>query len=122
MSGTAYKANPLWADAIALAHEAYRIAERARGGFPALARHLRKAAVSVPAHIAGALSADGERPPSECIVLARGALAEVQRQALRLRGGLEAEGGDLTARARRLERRLGDLPSAGANDDSRSRR
>jgi four helix bundle protein len=108
MPDAAYKESPLWSDAIALAQEAYRIADRARADSPALARHLRKAAVAVPSHVAGALTGSDEAA-AESLRMARGALAEVERQAGRLRNGLETAADGLTARARRLEDRISEL-------------
>jgi len=95
-----YKSHPLWLSAIALAREAYAVAEELLAEHPEVSRRLRKAAVSVPAHVAGALSAEpGAR--REDMLAARGALAEVSRQAARVSG----EGpGRLARRAEELDR------------------
>jgi hypothetical protein len=81
----AYKKHPLWESAMALTRDAYALAERVRHTSPDAARRLRKAAVAVPAHVAGALS---EAPDKrrEHVLAARGAIAEVARQAARSRG------------------------------------
>ena len=98
-----YKQHPLWTEAMALAHEAYAVAEQLRERDPEAARLLRKAAVSVPAHLAGARSAEvgfaRETDASE----ARAALAEVAVRAagLQTRGGLSRA---LLQHARDLER------------------
>ena len=95
-----YKSHPLWNEAMSLTRDTYSIAERVREFSPELARRLRKAAVSVPAHIASALSGDPERR-AEHMMAARGALAEITRQAARA----ELEGcEDLGRRAGALDR------------------
>ena len=76
----AYKSHPLWAGAMALARDAYALADRVKDASPETARSLRKAAVAVPAHVAGAIS-DGPDKRREHVLAARGALAEVARQA-----------------------------------------
>ena len=81
----AYKSHPLWESAMALARSAYALAERLKGVSPDAASRLRKAAVAVPAHVAGALS-DGPDKRREHVLAARGAIAEVARQAARSRG------------------------------------
>src|SRR6478672_10072048 len=81
----AYKSHPLWEGAMALARNAYSLAERMKDTSPEAASHLRKAAVSVPAHVAGAI-ADGPDRRREHVLAARGALAEVVRQAGRAPG------------------------------------
>src|SRR5262245_23058171 len=48
-----YKSHPLWAEAMALAHEAYGVAEKLRPRDPEAAKLLRRAAVAVPARVAG---------------------------------------------------------------------
>ena len=85
-----YKQHPLWTAAMALAHEAYAVAEELRERDPEGARLLRKAAVSVPAHLAGALSADASFARETDASEARAALAEVAARAevLPTRGGL----------------------------------
>ena len=64
-----------------LARDAYELAGRIRAGDPEAARSLRRAAVSVPAHIAGALAADRAAGREADVVSARAALAEVARHA-----------------------------------------
>ena len=76
----AYKSHPLWAGAMALTRDAYALADRVKETSPETARSLRKAAVAVPAHVAGAIS-DGVARRREHVLAARGALAEVARQA-----------------------------------------
>jgi hypothetical protein len=81
----AYKKHPLWESALALTRDAYALAERVKDASPDTASRLRKAAVAVPAYVAGALSG----PPAkrrEHVLAARGAIAEVARQAARSRG------------------------------------
>ncbi len=84
---------------MALAHEAYVLAEREKAASPDMAARLRKAAVAVPAHVAGAISEEsaGRR---EHVLAARGALAEVARQAGRAPGEASRE---LTRRAETLD-------------------
>jgi four helix bundle protein len=81
----AYKSHPLWGSAMALTREAYALAESVRERRPGTARRIRKAAVSVPARIAAAVS-EGEEKRRERVLAARGALAEVARQAARVPG------------------------------------
>lgn len=78
----AYKSHPLWTRAMALARDAYALADRVKDASPAAAQGLRKAAVAVPAHVAGAIT-DGPDRRREHLLAARGALAEVARQAAR---------------------------------------
>ena len=78
----AYKDHPLWCRAMALTREAYALADAIRRGDVDTATVLRRAAVSIPAHVASALSATGPRRAEEALA-ARGALAEVARQARR---------------------------------------
>lgn len=88
---------------MALAHEAYAVAEELRERDPEAARLLRRAAVSVPAHLAGALSADEAFARESDASEARAALAEVVSRA----EGLPTRGGRsrvLLQRARELER------------------
>jgi len=81
----AYKKHPLWESAMALTRDAYALAERVQDASPDTASRLRKAAVAVPAHVAGALSgAPAKR--REHVLAARGAIAEVARQAAGSRG------------------------------------
>lgn len=100
-----YKSHPLWSEAISLTHAAYDLAERVRPSDPVTARHLRRAAVAIPAHVAGALNSE-EETRREHILTARGALAEIARQA----GRAEASGE--TAAAAELARRAGELDRA----------
>ena len=74
-----YKNHPLWNDAMALTRDVYLLADCVRAASPEISRGLRKAAVSVPAHVASALCAPEKR--TEHMVAARGALAEISRQA-----------------------------------------
>jgi 23S rRNA-intervening sequence protein len=111
-----YKSHPLWNEAISLTHAAYELADRVRPSDPITARHLRRAAVAVPAHVAGAISGDAESR-REHVLTARGALAEVTRQAGRAQAsGEPAAAADLVRRAGELDRavsfELGDNPGA----------
>ncbi|HEY3172510.1 MAG TPA: four helix bundle protein [Thermoanaerobaculia bacterium] len=99
-----YKSHPLWNEAIALTHAAYELAERIRPSDPNTARYLRKAAVAIPAHVAGALSSEEEESRREHVATARGALAEVSRQAGRAGAAERAAAADLARRAGELER------------------
>jgi 23S rRNA-intervening sequence protein len=94
----AYKSHPLWSRAIALTHEAYRLSDAIRARDAATATTLRRAAVTIPAHVASALSSSGRRREEEALA-ARGALAEVARQARR----------DDSPAARRLESAAAEL-------------
>lgn len=76
----AYKQHPLWESAMALTRDAYALAERVKAASPDAASRLRKSAVAVPAHVAGALS-DAPARRREHVLAARGAIAEVARQA-----------------------------------------
>lgn len=105
MARADYKTHPLWNEAISLTHAAYALAERVRPSDPLTARHLRKAAVAIPAHVAGALTSE-EDARRDHVLTARGALAEVSRQA----GRAEAAGD--AAAAAELARRAGDLERA----------
>ncbi len=80
----AYKQHPLWESAMALTRDAYALAERVQAASPDAASRLRKSAVAVPAHVAGALS-EGPARRREHVLAARGAIAEVARQAERSR-------------------------------------
>jgi len=97
----AYKAHPLWGRAIALTREAYRLSNAMRARDASTALTLRRAAVSVPAHVASALSATGSRR-AEAALAARGALAEVARQARR----------DNSPAARSLESAVAELDAS----------
>ncbi|HSE63361.1 MAG TPA: hypothetical protein VLG15_07085 [Thermoanaerobaculia bacterium] len=105
MARADYKTHPLWNEAISLTHAAYALAERVRPSDPLTARHLRKAAVAIPAHVAGALTSE-EDARRDHVLTARGALAEVSRQA----GRAEAAGD--AAAAAELARRAGELERA----------
>lgn len=100
-----YKSHPLWNEAISLTHAAYDLAELVRPADPITARHLRRAAVAIPAHVAGALTSD-EEGRREHVLTARGALAEISRQAGR------AEASADPATAAELARRAGALDRA----------
>jgi len=108
VSHPAYKDHPLWREAIALVEAAYALAERAKAGSPLVARHLRKAAVAVPANIAEALVENPDKPPADSRAMARGALAEVERQTLFLPADLAAEGDALAGRARKMYREMSE--------------
>ena len=109
----AYKDHPLWIEAMALTHAAYELAERVRPADPGTARHLRRAAVAIPAHVAGALSSDDDAR-REHVTTALGALAEVARQAERAGGTDRAAATELTRRAGELERAVSfELGDAG---------
>ncbi len=85
-----------------LAQEAYAVAEELRERDPEAARLLRKAAVAVPAHVAGALSGGEVFARDTDASQARAALAEVAARA----EGLPTRGGRsraLIQRARELE-------------------
>lgn len=107
----AYKEHPLWIEAMALTHAAYELADKIRPENPKLARQLRHAAVATPAHVAGALTSDDDFRRDH-VLTARGALAEVARQAERAGPGLRTAAELLARRAGELERsvcfQLGD--------------
>ena len=98
-----YKSNPLWTEAMALTRAAYAVADELAERDPEEARLLRKAAVSVPARLAGALSTDAVFARSSDASEARAALEEVAARAERLptRGGTSR---DLVKQARELEK------------------
>jgi hypothetical protein len=99
-----YKSHPLWNEAMAVTQAAYALAERLRPTEPLVARHLRKAAVAIPAHVAGALTSDGEARRDH-VLTARGALSEVSRQAGRAETARETDAaGSLARRASALDR------------------
>ena len=99
-----YKSHPLWNEAMAVTQAAYALAERLRPTDPMIARHLRKAAVAIPAHVAGALTSDGEARRDH-VLTARGALSEVSRQAGRAETAGETDAaGELARRAAALDR------------------
>src|ERR1700693_2775017 len=95
----AYKSHPLWEGAMALARDAYALAERVKDASPDTASRLRKAAVAVPAHVAGAISEEPAKRREHALA-ARGALAEVSRQAGRAPG---EDSRELTRRAETLD-------------------
>ena len=86
----AYKSHPLWTGAMALARDAYALADRVKDASPETA---------VRAHVAGAF-ADGADTRREHVLAARGALAEVARQAAR---APDETGNDLTRLAETLD-------------------
>lgn len=97
-----YKRHRLWEEAIRLAREAYGLAEQLRADDPQGALALRKAAVAVPAYVAGALSAEQAAQREAEASGARAALAAV---AARAEGMVwSAASSDLLRRARELER------------------
>ncbi|MEP6470424.1 MAG: four helix bundle protein [Acidobacteriota bacterium] len=108
----AYKDNPIWIEAISVTRAAYDLAEKVRPDDPLTARHLRRASVTIPAHLAGALSADDDEARRDHVTTALGALAEVTRQAERVGSGERAAADELARRTRELERavsfQLGD--------------
>ena len=97
-----YKDHPLWTEAIALAHEAYAVADALRASDPEEARLLRKAAVSVPAHVAGALVAEQEEQRAADVSGARAALTELAARAGQI--STRPGSGDLRRRAEALQR------------------
>lgn len=97
-----YKLHPLWIEAISLTREAYAFSERLRPKDLEASLRLRRAAVSVPAHVASALSARPEQR-SEPMLAARLALAQVSREAALLDG---VDGDDLRHHAGDLDRRV----------------
>ena len=84
-----------------LVHEAYGLADELRGRDPEAALGLRKAAVSVPARVAGALTARETAERDAEASGARAALAEVASRAERASGGTPS---GLSQNARKLER------------------
>jgi len=98
-----YKSHPLWTEAMALAKAAYAVAEEVAERDPEEARLLRRAAVTVPARLAEALSADEDWTHGSDASEVRAALDEVAARAVRLptrQGSSRA----LALRARALER------------------
>jgi four helix bundle protein len=82
--------------------DSYGLAQMAKPSWPLVARHLRRAAVAVPANVAEALAAEGSaRRDNES--RAKGALAEIERQTIFLLDdpGLAREADALAAKARR---------------------
>ena len=102
-----YKDHPLWKEAIDLVGEAYALAEKARDGAPLVARHLRRAAVNVPASIAETLTSEREEERADSRLRARGALAEIERQTGMLPRELAEAAEALAGRARKLFWRMG---------------
>jgi four helix bundle protein len=101
----AYKEHPLWNEAMALTRAAYELAERVRPEDPVTARHLRRAAVAIPAHVAGALSSDDDARRDH-VSTALSALAEVSRQADRVGGAERTAAAGLARLAGELERSI----------------
>jgi hypothetical protein len=99
-----YKSHPLWEAAIRLAHDAYGLADAIRSADPDAAGEIRKAAVSVPARIAGALSAEtsGEKESE-----AAGASAALGWLAARAESANAPAFEGLAQRARELSRGVG---------------
>jgi hypothetical protein len=98
----AYKHHPLWIEAIALAHQTYAVADALADSDPEEARRLRRLAVSVPALLAGALSAEQEPERAADVSEARAALRDLASSAERL-SGLAAASADLPRRAQALD-------------------
>ena len=100
MPHPAYKDHPLWLEAMEIVKDAYSLAEKAKPSQPLVARHLRKAAVAVPANVAEALALEADaRGDHES--RAKGALAEIERQAHALDSAFAPESDALAAKARR---------------------
>ena len=97
-----YKSHPLWEQAMRLAQAAYGLARELSRERLDEALSLRKAAVSVPAHVAGALEAGEPAARNAETAGARAALSEVAARADRLLPSGTAA--DLSRRARELER------------------
>ncbi len=112
MPHPSYKDHPLWKEAIGLVEEAYALAERVRITAPLVSRHLRKAAVSVPANIAEALDEARGDERSDSHLRARGALAEIERQTKMLPENLAGPGEELAEHARELFWRMGSVNRA----------
>ena len=107
MPHPSYKDHPLWKEAIDLVTEAYALAEKARDAAPLVSRHLRKAAVAVPANIAESLDEERGDKRQESHLRARGALAEIERQTQKLPEELGTEGEELAEHARGLFWKMG---------------
>jgi hypothetical protein len=99
-----YKSHPLWEAAIRLAHDAYGLADAIRSADPDAAGEIRRAAVTVPARIAGALSAEtsGEKESE-----AAGASAALGWLAARAESANTPAFVGLAERARELSRGVG---------------
>lgn len=98
-----YKSHPLWTEAMALAKAAYAVAEEVADRDPEEARLLRKAAVTVPARLAEALSSEEAVARGSDVSDVRAALDEVATRAGRL-PTREGSSRELARRARALER------------------
>src|SRR5882724_6388997 len=109
MPHPSYKDHPLWKEAMGLVEEAYALAEKVRDTEPLVSRHLRKAAVAVPANIAESLDEERGDERSESHLRARGALAEIERQTQMLPEELSEPGAELAGRARRLFWQMGSV-------------
>ncbi|MGH9442606.1 MAG: four helix bundle protein [Thermoanaerobaculia bacterium] len=107
MPHPSYKDHPLWKEAMALVTEAYALAEKARETAPLVSRHLRRAAVAVPANIAESLDGEEGEKRHDSHLRARGALAEIERQTRLLPDGLASPGEELAEHARGLFWRMG---------------
>jgi four helix bundle protein len=128
MPHPSYKDHPLWKEAIGLVEDAYALAEKVRDTAPLVSRHLRKAAVAVPANIAESLDEERGEQRSESHLRARGALAEIERQTRMLPAELSEAGEELARRARRLFWQMGSVrkphpltPSPGGEGERRSK-
>ena len=111
----AYKEHPLWIEAMAITHAAYDLADRVRPQDPGTARQLRRAAVAIPAHLAGALSAGDAEERHDHETTALISLAEVSRQLERAEKVDSAAALGLAERVRNLERAARfELADAGA--------
>jgi len=87
---------------MALTRSSYAAAERIRARQPEVAERLRKISVTVPARIANALeTGEGDDRREEHVLAARGALAELARQAGR---SMEPEDAELAREASDLDR------------------
>ena len=98
-----YKSHPLWTEAMDLAKAAYAVAQEVADRDPEEARLLRKAAVTVPARLAEALSADEAIARGSDATEVRAALDEVATRAGRL-PTREGSSRELARKARALER------------------
>jgi hypothetical protein len=99
-----YKSHPLWEAAIRLAHDAYGLADAIRPADPDGAGEIRRAAVSVPARIAGALCAETSGEKESEAASASAALGWLAARAERANAP-QSEG--LADRARQLSRGVG---------------
>jgi four helix bundle protein len=117
MPHPSYKDHPLWKESIGLVEEAYALAEKIRNTAPLVSRHLRKAAVAVPANIAEALEGEQSEKRSESRLRARGALAEIERQTQMLPGELAGSGEELAEHARGLFWRMGSAKGTKSHEE-----